>query len=976
MIKDIKYNGYTNRPSDYECPDGDLAASLNLLNEDGNITPIFQPKEIMTMPEGSKQKIVFIHNTKPSEHYIIYDEDSSKLLWKNGQNGTVTEFGNFYGLSHCDAVGNTLIVFTETEMHYFLWSDNGYKNLGNRLPHINVSFGLIGHPRLFSQKDGKFTVSFAEGISEENIRSDFSEANKTKVTEQIMAKLNKFIREQTIDKGRFCFPFFVRYALRMYDGSLVCHSAPVLMNPSTFPAPLVMWSRVHGKENYTEANDCDIMMVAASLDYQVLHTGDYSKLDDWKDLIKSIDVFISKPIYTYDQDGKIANLKDTDNFQTTFIGKLYHDKFHRGGAAAEFPTAVTEDCMVGPVNIKDGTEFFNYYMEWPYSRIYQLYFTNAEGRPYPGETFHLPEFTDGKNRESLENCATFYKLHSITLEDAKATTRTQLPIEDDYLQSLVTREVMTDDYLTNDRLVASSSQVYNARINLSGVKRQLFAGFSPLTMFAYCNSRSPSIQISGNTVTMSVGFGSDNVSITVYVKEAGKTYALSSSSDIVAPWGSGITYASTEDQQNNVNGTRTKHSWGSYLFYPNPNAVKIIVRSQHGAEETDGIPNRALIVIDLKPHDFLNGAFAMLDYDSVRVHNYTSGSVPTTTAMPEDLLDCGNKVYTSEVNNPFFFPLLGINTVGTGKILGISTAAKALSEGQFGQFPLYAFTEDGVWAMQVTETGTYRATQPITRDVCINPKGITQIDSAVLFPTDRGIMLISGSQTTCISDAINSDRPFDFSNLPHVDQLFSMLGYGNDKSLYPKPFTEFLRGCRMIYDYPHQRIIVYNNEEIVDNNKTKKKYDYAYVLSLKTKLWGMMYSNIIDNVNSYPEALAVIKDGKNSKMVNFAQTDGKSIKGLLVTRPLKLDAPDVLKTVDTIIQRGFFQKGHVQSVLYGSRDLFSWHLVWSSKNHYLRGFRGTPYKYFRIALLCGLSDGESIYGVSLQFTPRQTNQPR
>ena len=208
-------------------------------------------------------------------------------------------------------------------------------------------------------------------------------------------------------------------------------------------------------------------------------------------------------------------------------------------------------------------------------------------------------------------------------------------------------------------------------------------------------------------------------------------------------------------------------------------------------------------------------------------------------------------------------------------------------------------------------------------------------------------MLISGSNTTCISDSINNDYPFDIRGLPGIETLHAMLGHYTDSCLPLQPFTHFLKQCRMIYDYVHQRIIIYNEQ-----------YTYAYVYSLKTKMWGMMYSEIRYNVNSYPEALAVTTDGK---MVNFAKTDGEQINGLLVTRPLKLDAADVLKTVDTIIQRGNFAKGHVQSALYGSRDLINWHLVWSSKDHFLRGFRGTPYKYFRIALLCSLTEDAFIF---------------
>lgn len=59
----------------------------------------------------------------------------------------------------------------------------------------------------------------------------------------------------------------------------------------------------------------------------------------------------------------------------------------------------------------------------------------------------------------------------------------------------------------------------------------------------------------------------------------------------------------------------------------------------------------------------------------------------------------------------------------------------------------------------------------------------------------------------------------------------------------------------MIYDYTNQHIIVYN-----------PAVRYAYVFSLKSKLWGMMLSDIVNNVNSYPEALAMA-DG--NRLVDF-----------------------------------------------------------------------------------------------------------
>ena len=85
---------------------------------------------------------------------------------------------------------------------------------------------------------------------------------------------------------------------------------------------------------------------------------------------------------------------------------------------------------------------------------------------------------------------------------------------------------------------------------------------------------------------------------------------------------------------------------------------------------------------------------------------------------------------------------------------------------------------------------------------------------------------------------------------------------------------------------------------------------------------------------------------------------------------------DALKTIETIIQRGMFRSTHVQQVLYGSNDLFNWHPVWSSVDKIMRGFRGTPYKAFRLALVCKLDKNESIYGCTVVYNPRMTNQVR
>jgi hypothetical protein len=223
-------------------------------------------------------------------------------------------------------------------------------------------------------------------------------------------------------------------------------------------------------------------------------------------------------------------------------------------------------------------------------------------------------------------------------------------------------------------------------------------------------------------------------------------------------------------------------------------------------------------------------------------------------------------------------------------------------------------------------------------------------------------MMIAGSETICMTDGIDTDSPMLLCMMPRGLQLMSKAEI-ESRTFDIIPFSEYLQGARMVYDYTHQRIVLY-----------QPRCDYAYVYSLKNKQWGMMDSEIQYGVNSYPKALVVTSD---NKLVDLSSTEGELMrKGLMVTRALKLDYGDVLKTINTIVQRGNFNRGDVSTILWGSRDLKHWHLVWTSKDHYLRGLRGTPYKYYRIGALTNLDEEEYLVGASVNYSVKQTNQLR
>jgi hypothetical protein len=195
-----------------------------------------------------------------------------------------------------------------------------------------------------------------------------------------------------------------------------------------------------------------------------------------------------------------------------------------------------------------------------------------------------------------------------------------------------------------------------------------------------------------------------------------------------------------------------------------------------------------------------------------------------------------------------------------------------------------------------------------------------------------------------------------------LDSIHTLLGH-NDQCLSYAPFNSYINDCRLSYDYLNQRLFIFN-----------PAYDYSYVFSMKSHTWGLINRRLYAPLNSYPQPL-VLDDNRN--ILDLSGSDNTEASGLIITRPIKLDLPDTLKTVNNVIQRGYFHRGQVQSVLYGSRDLYHWHLIWSSNDHYLRGFSGTPYKYFRLALLLrDFAPADVLVGSSWQFTPRLLNQPR
>ena len=329
-------------------------------------------------------------------------------------------------------------------------------------------------------------------------------------------------------------------------------------------------------------------------------------------------------------------------------------------------------------------------------------------------------------------------------------------------------------------------------------------------------------------------------------------------------------------------------------------------------------------------------------------------------------------IRVSEADNPLVFPAKNSVQVGSSIVSAMAANTRPISEGQFGDAPLYAFTDEGVWVLMLGEEGTYIARQPANRDICSNPNGILQIDDAVLFPTERGIMMQRGRESECITDVLDG-FPFDFTliyshskeNLYYPISILELQDFEDGEVAYVR-FRKYMKNANMIYDYYDSRIIVFN-----------PRYSYAYVYSLKSNLWGTMVNVFAKRVNSYPESYAINNAGK---IVNvYVEEPSDNIPFFFCTRPLTLGQGDSHKTIFTCLIRGYWTCESNESngqILFGSNDMKHWFYIGSSTDNNLRNLVGSPYRYFRVAVIGKMNADESISSISTAFQPRWQNKLR
>jgi len=755
--------------------DGECRSLVNLKPKNGFKKPVAPRKVLQAL--SHQYNIIFLHRGNNYENWIgvSHSQVFYNILGERKLLAGIPE-----AVKIVQQIGNTLSFITDSKIYYALYTHPNYSYLGEipELPDVKFSTAAsVNRSRTF-QAEYNQTLPYPTHNVNTGVNNYDEIYNMTKGLLNVLVEQNQ--------ANYFYDSFFIRYAFRLYDGSVIKHSQPILVMPQDayryVATAYLPRTGTHPNQSYGSAAEVRLMCYKLNLIY------DFSSLSAWGDIIKSVDFFVSPYI----------GLQSPENLLTRFWNRGSNDiyRLYYSSLPGTTPDETPEDKAI------KNSLFYHYFSEDEFSGSKTITFPNTEN-------------TVGKE-----------------------------------FQNIIYQELMLDDPFSHHKYTADKVSVLNNRLRLAGLKTRLYQGYN-IKHFAW---RSAYNGEANNTPTST-------------------TYQVYTT--IKTDHGEFVVRNIITDNVNLL---------GAMISYPDSRATNMRIYTQRATGYW-----YLLLDVSLSPHPSLNLAYAInADLKPFILSTGVNVGGGTPHYDYDVTITEKNKIKVSEVNNPFMFPPANTYQIGTGDILNESSIIMNVTDRNYGMYPVFVFTTDGIYTMAAQTPETVHASiqapsymeAPISDVVCPTPYGVA-------FVTQRGLMMISQHETRFISPELRED-----------DDIINFFnGDGSDlpvPNLYPDvPFREYISGVsNMIYN-------PYNDEVIISNNQ----YPYSYVYDLPTKSFYISTEKIDQLVfNAYPKVLVGENTVAGTKLKDYSQTDKKATEVKIVTRPLSFGTLDIKKLERVILR--------------------------------------------------------------------------
>ena len=290
-----------------------------------------------------------------------------------------------------------------------------------------------------------------------------------------------------------------------------------------------------------------------------------------------------------------------------------------------------------------------------------------------------------------------------------------------------------------------------------------------------------------------------------------------------------------------------------------------------------------------------------------------------------------NMLYTSLEGTPLVFPPTGRIAVGDGTITALTPRVRRYGGIQFGQYPLYVFCTDGVWALQRGDGTSWRGKYQVSRYACTMAQPAETADQ-VVYLSDDGLIQLDGGKATRISGALDG-MLFDTNALPYFNMMMHTL-FGERFAPLPSGWLTWSDRSTLVCNRRQRQVTV------VDPSQTLHA-----TVDLDSGCWGLMEMGI-DPV-------------------------GGTIPVVALTR--EISTPEhSLQRWRRVEVCGLFRQRHDTNgtllciLLWGSNDQYHWHLLGSSRCPILLKPVGSPWRWYRVAIAGWMAHDERISHLKIE----------
>ncbi len=852
MIKEVSFNSGIQRVnSGIYCNEGACDEIINFRRE-GNVWKTIGEKELFEDIKGiirnshnilnSTIHDVYIHSASKNDGIIIHRTYLNKnimfvplyrqdmpLFYRNSEGYCIEEFavsllriGDNEEFLSISSLNNVLIVCTSLRKVYFVYKDGQY---------INVNMNLNNNGVLFADV-------YQDLYSNSSYKQHVYEVNPLEIYSPSLMIKNAYTHFLNIAKQYKLYSglSFFRYAIKLYDGTYLYFSN-IDFADTNGDTSNKMGSNINNlifmlsanKETETSINYKKATFYNNAGCHRVkINFADINMIKTLFELriIVSIDIFMTRPLLQIDLDCKNEDYK-----------------------------------LVHSYPVQSGGYNLVQYFKLPINK-----------------NKIINELTNG----------IFYKVKSFDLADVRAVQGSELNYDVFYddIEKLTSNETMPTDN-GRDSILFKNAYTYNQKQHIFDLIYDIFNGYSFPRNIEIDNATENNFSSLKNALFPSNSnndvavyavvkgiYNEEDFCVRVNIENPYKyffyNYSFFNLSTIKFYMPRLFTYPTLENFDITI-----------YIEDVDTNETKLIYSTT--SSEASFINNFSIIA-SLYPYNNQNTYFNSKNYPNSGVYPTTENAeiYPESNLKPVIItklvnqigsyeykekakLSFSNLLRLSETENPFIFP--AINSYSFGEkdtnILAAEATVGQMTETKFGMFPLYVFTDIGVYAMGVGAGNiAYQNITPVNNHIIKNKRTLN-VGNSILYLSDNGLNVISGRETKLLSELVKG-VPESINAIYSGENISSNIAEHFGFVLGDFSTTDFLeeiKNAEFVYDNVHEEVLfvcnsysyiyslmynvfykstdvfngVYNTNNKSILNKVVDKYIYFYDVSKEAK---------------------------------------------------------------------------------------------------------------------------------------------